>query len=71
MLAPERVDQEVRSDDLVRLENEERKHGPPLGAAHFDRTAVSPNFEWTEHPKLEHVLTVTPLQTSENLMKAP
>ena len=64
LLAPEVLDQPVAANDLVGLEDEEREHGAPLRAPHLDDPAVAPNFEWPEHPKLQHFETVTPSQSS-------
>jgi hypothetical protein len=59
LLAPQILDQPMRPNGLVRLQDEQREQCAPLPASHIDQSAVPPNVERSEDPKLEHVPTVT------------
>src|SRR3954467_13198858 len=64
MGAPQRIDETVDRDRLVRMQEEDDQEGSFLRPADSNRAALVPHLEWSEDPKL-HALDRNRLVTGE------
>ena len=53
IVGPERVDEELHGNRLVRAKREQSKQRPLLGRAEGDQRAVHGGLERSEHPQLD------------------
>jgi hypothetical protein len=52
-LAPQFLDQSIRAQRLVRVDEEQRQNHALLPAAQGDRLPIAQDLEWTHHPELQ------------------
>ena len=60
LILPERVDQALGGDDLVRVQEEHRQQRAVLGACQGHHSLPVDHVEWTEDPELHRSATVPP-----------
>ena len=60
LLLPERVEQAVGGNDVVRVQQEHREQRPVLGASQSDDLPPVGHGEWAEDPELHRSATVPP-----------
>jgi hypothetical protein len=56
-LAPERVDQPLTRDDLVRVQQQQREHGPLPRTAERERSFFAHDLERSQQPEVQPPFT--------------